>query len=1515
MAFDRAVTEVINDLLAYYDIQGPPGSELLPIRTSILVDVKAIQHDDSRVTLVADQYAAEGMGIHSFWKTFLQIPQDSKVAENIQIAWQSHDELPPVNQRMWLRNVLDLGSFPETYTYDSQTFWMPLKCTDAAPDTLHHLELFAGGFGGWSSALRLAMKQVGKSCQSVGVEHDHHVARAFALTHHAAFIQPCEMLPLDLLDMFQGTWILCADVVDFSWCQAVANWRVDFVSISFPCGPWSGATCGPGLADPTGQLLFHAVLQTRFLRPQCIGFENVSGFHRHDQKPLLARLLLMIGYKLVWESTVDVQNQLGLMRPRWLALAVRINGAPCPFPLKPWPSVPKTFDHSQCVLPLSPGVQELVLTQEAWTFATAKQYLPSKMIKAFLTPQEILATRTYSDRQVLPTFMARYGSQHKLAPEHLAKYGYMAHFREASSEWPFGVRYWHPAEVGLLHGALDCLFVDKDFAFSWLVMGNLITIPHAAMVTVPALELIMRVECSRDDFVQFFQDSRMTAGHVELTETQHGMFLTPEGSSPTNDFLASVPALFALDHDGDLWLPGEGRIRLGNGNEFVATKTRFDDPKHLMAIDVLAPDVTQGFALLRKVTWNLPIPQTLEFALDLPPSCVEQMWFGKLKLLPLDDPSELNMKLVSRPSVEQFVNRFEDITVLILHHEKLVFLRVDSSVPLCQQPFAKDLPGDLFDLFGPLHLKQTPTDLTMLLAFRLQHGQFAGDLLGTFQNFGRVSMSFSWNPETDTYCIQIQGPVEFARPVLDFWMQVLTPTSLRVLGRHMTSVQTPCGFQLLFSPARHQGVCPPKMFRLACAIAAFRTFMDALPPPSETQYPVAVKWMKRTLWEGFLGAQTNVGIVIQFLKFALAPMLFGDDCRLVFRGKQIPFDAYMQQIDWISTETCNKITVIPSMRGGGAAKHQQKIYQQSALASTMLEFGYELQWITSTCETLINKFSMAKIQNVTSQTSANAKITSILALCKEAAIDIPAPSKPTTRQQLGTTPWKSKKARNEDVFNPQDYQILPGFFMNQDGTAVEQIQTVKPQTAGICMLLPGQATPFMSGEQLSTDELGVIVVGSPPSQTGVDLQRVVFPCWNLNNQMVLITGYLIQLGARAIQIQKGDPEQIKAEACSLVALTTYRSDWCDDDWVTLTTKPIPFLRELFAKAGMEQTVLSIWGKSLRSGRAAASPHQAETMQVHCSIVNEKLHRFLAKSGFNSVYATPKQADGRLDANYRIIWLNEDAQAASIRAMKTQNCLGLVKGRNSLGLRYTADDHDKAWQLLCPDQEKPEFVTGDLMFKAEGLPFGCTAKMVAEWASKVGWTCSPIRALGPNSWLLRASSHPDPGVKMFNSSPILIRFLQPRMANQSPVVVGPKQTKASATTLPDLGFDPWANWQGPKVTPTQSSRSLEGPIESRLAAQDERIANLQQSLDKVTKSQESLVTDATKRFERIEKTQETNMQVMTQTIDTLKHELDGSLKQVMNQSTQLFDARLTELKQLLTRPQKRDLEPGQDDMNL
>ena len=484
----------------------------------------------------------------------------------------------------------------------------------------------------------------------------------------------------------------------------------------------------------------------------------------------------------------------------------------------------------------------------------------------------------------------------------------------------------------------------------------------------------------------------------------------------------------------------------------------------------------------------------------------------------------------------------------------------------------------------------------------------------------------------------------------------------------------------------------------------------------------------------------------------------------------------------------------------GGAKQHNRIMQQSSLAAILLEHGFELAWITTTVEQLLERYNLAKLQQITTQPPGAARVQGVLKLCRDMAIDIPTIARSTSRKTHEGLLWKPKRAKADDQLNPLDFQVLPEFFKNQDGTNVVQLPAFQPQATGLCLMLADQAMPFLTGEKLSTDELGIIVLAQTAPQDAMPSTKVVFPSWNLDKQMVLLTGFLYQLGQRDILIQQGDPNQVKAENCSLVALTLYRNDWSQDDWATLVTKPIPFLRGLFDRAGMEQMVLSLLGKSLRCGKSPASPAQAETIQLHCSITTAKMSKFLAKSGFNSVYATPKLPSGRLDQTYKIIWLPKEETQAPILGMKAPNCLGLVKGRSTLGLRFLEQDFDKAWNVLYPGQPKPQQIVGDHMYKVDGLPFGTTAVMLQEWASKINWGCHPIKALGPTAWLLRAGSHPPEGVVMFNSTPVLLRFLPPKVQPSAPVIVGPRVTKTQPEPLQPLRGDPWAGWKGPSQMP-------------------------------------------------------------------------------------------------------------------
>lgn len=314
-------------------------------------------------------------------------------------------------------------------------------------------------------------------------------------------------------------------------------------------------------------------------------------------------------------------------------------------------------------------------------------------------------------------------------------------------------------------------------------------------------------------------------------------------------------------------------------------------------------------------------------------------------------------------------------------------------------------------------------------------------------------------------------------------------------------------------------------------------------------------------------------------------------------------------------------------------------------------------------------------------------------LCKELSIEVPEPTKPNSGKELIGSLWQKKKRRPQSIqINPADYTFIDGYFTNQDGTNATQISQMVPHATGVCLLTAQQAEVWIKEAQLITsDELGLLVIGQIQVPGTLTTEVITFPCYTPDKQMVLLTATLVQMGSKALKHRQGNPQQVPADACTLVAMTMYKEDWQEGDWLTITTNPMGFIRKLLENDNLYQGIHAMWGKSLRSHKSPASPHQAQTVQIHLTVEDAKLERLMAKSGFNRLFLTPKTQVGRLNLNYKIIWVSGDVPKLSSLSAKCQSCLGLVRGRQGkgYGLRFANDKHDAAWAILHPGTTPPQ----------------------------------------------------------------------------------------------------------------------------------------------------------------------------------------------------------------------------------
>lgn len=79
----------------------------------------------------------------------------------------------------------------------------------------------------------------------------------------------------------------------------------------------------------------------------------------------------------------------------------------------------------------------------------------------------------------------------------------------------------------------------------------------------------------------------------------------------------------------------------------------------------------------------------------------------------------------------------------------------------------------------------------------------------------------------------------------------------------------------------------------------------------------------------------------------------------------------------------------------------------------LLEQGYPLVWATSTVERMVQKISLAKLQNTTGMPMGHQRVSAILAICDDLGIERPKLKPQTSREHAVGVPWsKPKKVKS-----------------------------------------------------------------------------------------------------------------------------------------------------------------------------------------------------------------------------------------------------------------------------------------------------------------------------------------------------------------------------------------------------------------------------------------------------------------------------------------------------------------------
>lgn len=367
----------------------------------------------------------------------------------------------------------------------------------------------------------------------------------------------------------------------------------------------------------------------------------------------------------------------------------------------------------------------------------------------------------------------------------------------------------------------------------------------------------------------------------------------------------------------------------------------------------------------------------------------------------------------------------------------------------------------------------------------------------------QVHTTLDWNQYEMEFEIKGTGPSVACTTMAAFWRDVIPDSKLRHLGLMATGYTEGDSFKVVFSPLTRKCPVPPEAFWLLVSVHGFRyLFHDfAVTHGVKSQ----IKLLSRVLWEGFLSGHVTAQQIVGILCATL--LIFKPAApRILCNGHCIYTDLSMHQLSSDSSDGTVIMRLSRSCHGGGY-KSTDRTQAKNSLASTLLEQGYDIKWVSEATDSITSRAGNSVIIKTAQIPAGEERLKAVLRLCKDCGVDIEVATKKS--QQTRTKQASNKVKRMTPLPpNPADYKLEAGYLQNQDKSEVQQIQQITTRSTGLCLMSASNAAPWLrEGTTLSKDELGLLVLGPElPCVTKLKHQAITIPCRDPNQVPVILSG-------------------------------------------------------------------------------------------------------------------------------------------------------------------------------------------------------------------------------------------------------------------------------------------------------------------------------------------------------------------------------------------------------------------------
>ena len=391
---------------------------------------------------------------------------------------------------------------------------------------LNVAELFCGGMGGWTQAIRRS-----KGFKTILALDSDPLASEWFIQNNGGC--SCVQGEFFLQDFATGTFpVFTCDINDKSWYQTFLTLPCDVVTASFPCTPWSAMGAQHGLQGQPGQALLAFLSMLRLLQPMSVGLENVPGFRAGPEYDKFCEQLQLAGYQIMYSTVHELANVAVASRRRWLAVAVSTL-----FLTKP--ERVHTWAHPLLHMPVyyQPSLHSTTFQSQDACFAWDVSDEEYSILRQYpVAPESNLPfNRVVQRGMVIPTYTASYRSSLNFAAQFLKSKGLYAWLiQDAAGRH----RWFSPMEAALTMGFPLETMLPVNPVDAIRLVGNAIAPAQAALALV-YLEKMLYAQTGRacnESFLKFleaFGHHNLDLRDLQIVANDSAVFVCQKTRNPS----------------------------------------------------------------------------------------------------------------------------------------------------------------------------------------------------------------------------------------------------------------------------------------------------------------------------------------------------------------------------------------------------------------------------------------------------------------------------------------------------------------------------------------------------------------------------------------------------------------------------------------------------------------------------------------------------------------------------------------------------------------------------------------------------------------------------------------------------------------------------------------------------------------------------------------------------------------------------------------------------------------------